>query len=204
MVSRRRTAEAPGEPPLTPPVHAPKPLRRSWLLGVLAGGIALGLPGCGSAPVRRGAGADDQDFGPDDIDLAAAGAGSEVVMQALANVGKPYRWGGESPEDGFDCSGLVAHVYDDALGMKLPRTSRQMSRRGSNVSRSRLAAGDLVFFNTARRSYSHVGIYIGKDRFVHAPSSGSLVRVERMSNRYWSARYDGARRLVATPARPPP
>ncbi|MBA3478719.1 MAG: C40 family peptidase, partial [Lautropia sp.] len=100
------------------------------------------------------------------------------------------------PEDGFDCSGLVAHVYDDAVGMKLPRTSRQLSRSGKGIDKSRLAAGDLVFFNTSRLPYSHVGIYIGRGRFVHAPSSGSLVRVERMTHRYWASRYDGARRLV--------
>ena len=132
----------------------------------------------------------------DDLDLTDGGPGSEVVMQALANVGKPYRWGGTSPEDGFDCSGLVAHVYEDAVGIKLPRTSRQMSRRGTRVDRRHLAAGDLVFFHTSRHAYSHVGIYIGKGRFVHAPSTGSLVRVERMSNRYWAARYDGARRML--------
>jgi cell wall-associated NlpC family hydrolase len=131
------------------------------------------------------------------LDPASAAAGSEVVMQALANVGKPYRWGGADPQEGFDCSGLVAHVYEDALGVQLPRTSRQMSRRGSSVRRGQLAAGDLVFFNTSRRAYSHVGIYIGNGRFVHAPSTGSLVRVERMANRYWATRFDGARRLVA-------
>lgn len=150
--------------------------------------------------MRRGrppdTGAQDP-YEPEDLDLVAAGAGSEIVMQALANVGKPYRWGGSNPEEGFDCSGLVAHVYDDALGVKLPRTSRQMSRRGQGVARSRLAAGDLVFFNTSRRAYSHVGIYIGRGRFVHAPSSGSLVRVERMTERYWASRFDGARRLIA-------
>ena len=119
-------------------------------------------------------------------------------MQALANVGKPYRWGGSDPTEGFDCSGLVAHVYDDALGMKLPRTSRAMSQRGSQVAKAALVAGDLVFFNTSRRAFSHVGIYIGRGRFVHAPSSGSVVRVERLTNRYWSSRFNGARRLVVT------
>lgn len=173
--------------------------RRTWLAAGVATAAVLALQGCSVAPTRgSGAGAPDaDDYEPDDLDLAAAGAGSEIVMQALANVGKPYRWGGSSPEAGFDCSGLVAHVYEDALGMKLPRTSRQMSRRGQGIHRSRLAAGDLVFFNTSRRPYSHVGIYIGRGRFVHAPSSGSLVRVERMTNRYWASRYNGARRLVS-------
>lgn len=156
------------------------------------------MAGCGSAPRRRPSVASGEEFEPGELDLAAAGPGSEVVMQALANVGKPYRWGGSDPKVGFDCSGLVAHVYEDAVGVRLPRTSREMSRRGRRVKRRELAAGDLVFFNTSRRAYSHVGIYIGRDRFVHAPSSGSLVRVERMSNRYWAGRYDGARRLIGT------
>ena len=200
-VLRRRAAKA-GIAPVASVASVALTSRRSWLLGTLSTGFALGLPGCGVAPVRRrdsDAGGPDDDDERDDLDLAAGGAGSEIVMQALANVGKPYRWGGSSPEDGFDCSGLVAHVVEDALGMKLPRTSRQMSQRGTRVSRRQLAAGDLVFFNTSRRSYSHVGIYIGRGRFVHAPSTGSLVRVERMGNRYWASRFDGARRLVAAP-----
>lgn len=172
--------------------------RRIWLSAVLGAGAALGLQGCGVAPVRRRTGQTEgeQPTDRDDLDVAAGGTGSEIVMQALANVGKPYRWGGDNPGEGFDCSGLVAHVYEDALGMKLPRTSRQMSQRGTNVGRRELAPGDLVFFNTSRRAYSHVGIYIGKGRFVHAPSTGSLVRVERMGNRYWAGRFDGARRLA--------
>jgi cell wall-associated NlpC family hydrolase len=190
-VSRGGTAPAPTEPR---PEAATA--RRAWLLTILSGGVALGLQGCGSAPVRRSADTTDPEFDTDDLDLTDGGPGSEVVMQALANVGKPYRWGGTSPEDGFDCSGLVAHVYEDAVGIKLPRTSRQMSRRGTRVDRRHLAAGDLVFFHTSRHAYSHVGIYIGKGRFVHAPSTGSLVRVERMSNRYWATRYDGARRML--------
>jgi cell wall-associated NlpC family hydrolase len=171
--------------------------RRGFLALALAAAGALVLQGCASkAPPRHAPQAQEWEQA-DDLDTAAAGPGSEVVMQALANVGKPYRWGGSDPAEGFDCSGLVAHVYDDALGMKLPRTSRAMSQRGSHVKRTELAAGDLVFFNTSRRAYSHVGIYIGRGRFVHAPSSGSVVRVERISNRYWSSRFDGARRLVA-------
>ncbi len=171
---------------------------RSLLLAGAAAGVPALLAGCGSAPRRRPSVASGEEFEPGELDLAAAGPGSEVVMQALANVGKPYRWGGSDPKVGFDCSGLVAHVYEDAVGVRLPRTSREMSRRGRRVKRRELAAGDLVFFNTSRRAYSHVGIYIGRDRFVHAPSSGSLVRVERMSNRYWAGRYDGARRLIGT------
>jgi len=177
---------------------AAPPASRRGILGLgLAAAAALVLPGCASRPRRAAPVAQDKWEEAENLDPAVVGAGAEVVMQALANVGKPYRWGGSDPADGFDCSGLVAHVYDDALGMKLPRTSRAMSQRGSRVARSQLAAGDLVFFNTSRRAFSHVGIYIGQGRFVHAPSSGSMVRVERLNNRYWSERFNGARRLVA-------
>ena len=176
---------------------APRPSRRGILELGLAGAAALVLQGCASKPTRPAPVAEDKWEEAENLDPAIVDAGAEVVMQALANVGKPYRWGGSDPAEGFDCSGLVAHVYDDALGMKLPRTSRAMSQRGSRVARSELAAGDLVFFNTSRRAFSHVGIYIGQGRFVHAPSSGSMVRVERLSNRYWSNRFNGARRLVA-------
>jgi cell wall-associated NlpC family hydrolase len=188
------SAEAPA-----PPALLPEAARRRRLLASLSGVSLMALAACSSAPTRRSrpARAPDVEEEPDESEAGAAGPGSEVVLQALANVGKPYRWGGSHPSDGFDCSGLVAHVFDDALGMKLPRTSLQMSARGRRVDRARLAAGDLVFFNTSRQAYSHVGIYIGRGRFVHAPSSGSLVRVERMNNRYWSSRFDGARRLVS-------
>lgn len=174
-----------------------RPWRRSLVGLGLAGAAALILQGCAGQPRRAEPAAADRWKEAENLDPAVVDAGAEVVMQALANVGKPYRWGGSDPAAGFDCSGLVAHVYDDALGMKLPRTSRAMSERGSRVARSALAAGDLVFFNTSRRAYSHVGIYIGQGRFVHAPSSGSMVRVERLNNSYWANRFNGARRLVA-------
>ena len=159
---------------------------------LLAAAALLGLQACGSVGPR-----DDAGSGRMLPDPTNGGAGTEIVMQALAQVGKPYRWGGSDPREGFDCSGLVAHVYEDALGIRLPRTSRDMSRRGGRIGAGRLAAGDLVFFNTARRAYSHVGIYVGSGRFVHAPATGSLVRVERMDSRYWASRFDGARRIVA-------
>lgn len=123
-------------------------------------------------------------------------AASEVTLQALSQVGQPYRWGGSRPGEGFDCSGLVQYVYREALGIELPRTSRAMSTRGEAVDRDSLAPGDLVFFQTTRQRNSHVGIYIGDGRFVHAPSSGSLVRVEALDKRYWTKRFNGGRRPV--------
>jgi cell wall-associated NlpC family hydrolase len=119
---------------------------------------------------------------------------SEVAFMALALVGSPYAPGGAAPETGFDCSGLVAYVYDRALRLELPRNTFDLARAGQVV--SDLQPGDLVFYNTQRRAYSHVGIYLGESRFVHAPSSGGAVRVEDMRIDYWTKRFDGARRVA--------
>ena len=123
--------------------------------------------------------------------------GPELVFQALATAGVPYRRGGESPETGFDCSGLVAHVYEEAWGVRLPRDTRGQSEAGVPVSLSDLEPGDLLFYNTQNRPYSHVGIYLGDGRFIHAPKTGARVRVESLDGGYWRARFDGARRIVA-------
>ncbi len=119
----------------------------------------------------------------------------EVVQEALAAVGVSYRRGGDSPETGFDCSGLVVHVYKEALGVSLPHNTLAQSRLGRRIDASELRPGDLVFYNTRHRKYSHVGLYLGDGRFVHAPKPGAAVRVERMSVSYWSRRFDGARRV---------
>lgn len=121
----------------------------------------------------------------------------ELVMRAISFVGVNYRRGGESPETGFDCSGLVRHVFREAMGLALPRTSRDISRLGETIHRDELQPGDLVFFNTLRRGFSHVGIYLGEHRFVHAPASGGEVRVEDMRQTYWTKRFNGARRIAA-------
>jgi cell wall-associated NlpC family hydrolase len=119
--------------------------------------------------------------------------GSEIAVQAMSMIGQPYVWGGSNPQQGFDCSGLVHFVYKQALGLKLPRTAREMSGTGFSVGRSYLQPGDLVFFNTGRR-FSHVGIYVGEGRFVHSPRAGKTIRIARLDNRYWKRRYNGARR----------
>jgi len=118
----------------------------------------------------------------------------EAVIQALAAAGVPYHRGGQSPASGFDCSGLVAHVFREAYGIRLPHNARAQSRMGKAVSPARLQAGDLVFYNT-ERPFSHVGIYLGDDRFIHAPRPGASVRVENMRSLYWERRFDGARRI---------
>ncbi len=130
------------------------------------------------------------------VSSAVDGAG-ELVINALAHLGIRYVRGGTSPESGFDCSGFVRHVYQNTIGLLLPRTSAEMAQRGSKVDKKELQPGDLVFFNTLRRAFSHVGIYVGDGKFVHAPSSGGAVRVEEMSSPYWQQRFNGARRLEA-------
>ncbi len=120
-----------------------------------------------------------------------------MIFQALAAADIPYRRGGQSHATGFDCSGLVAHVYRAAFGLSLPHNSRAQSTLGEAVSREALQPGDLVFYNTQGQAYSHVGIYLGEEKFIHAPKPGSAVRVESMRGNYWSRRYNGARRIAA-------
>jgi len=130
----------------------------------------------------------------------ATRTGTELVIRSLALLGVHYRFGGSSPDSGLDCSGLVRHVYEGALGLVLPRRSEEISRKGERVALDQLRPGDLVFFNTLRRAFSHVGIYIGENRFVHAPSRGGQVRIEQIDSRYWMRRFDGARRIGAPEA----
>jgi len=120
---------------------------------------------------------------------------SEALLQAVLALGSDYRYGGESPRTGFDCSGLVAHVFEQAWGVHLPHSAEAQSEAGMPVSLTELKPGDLVFYNTQHRPFSHVGIYVGDGRFVHAPKTGARVRFERLRSRYWLSRFDGARRI---------
>ena len=121
---------------------------------------------------------------------------SEALLQTLLSLGIDYQNGGRSPVSGFDCSGLVAHVYLQAYAMKLPHNTRSQSETGVPVSLAELEPGDLVFYDTLNRPYSHVGIYLGDGRFVHAPKSGTRVRVESLKSAYWTQRFNGARRIA--------
>lgn len=123
---------------------------------------------------------------------------SELAVQALSMLGINYRYGGTSPETGLDCSGLVRYVFKEALGTDLPRTSAEISRVGEKVDKLDLRPGDLVFYNTLRRGFSHVGIYLGDSKFIHSPSAGGQVRIEDMDVAYWKKRFNGARRISAT------
>ncbi len=122
---------------------------------------------------------------------------AELIVRSLGLLGIEYRFGGSTPAGGLDCSGFVRHVYQEALGLKLPRTTEEMSNVGEPIERSRLKPGDLVFFNTLGRPYSHVGLFLGDDRFVHAPSTGNVIRIEALSARYWAQRFELGRRISA-------
>ena len=131
------------------------------------------------------------------LEQASGGRMNDVALYALSLADTPYRYGGNSGENGFDCSGFVQHVYLNTLGIKLPRTSTEMSRAGSEPDAGQLHPGDLVFFNTRHQPFSHVGIYVGEERFVHSPSSGKAIMVANMRDKYWRSRYNGARRVAA-------
>lgn len=119
-----------------------------------------------------------------------------MLFHALAAAGADYRSGGKSHQSGFDCSGLVAHVYREAYGLALPHNTQAQSELGDAIKPSKLQPGDLVFFNTQHKPFSHVGIYLGEGRFIHAPKEGAVVRTENLRARYWATRFDGARRIV--------
>jgi cell wall-associated NlpC family hydrolase len=121
---------------------------------------------------------------------------SEVIFNALALMGTRYKFGGSSAVSGFDCSGFVRHVFLETTGLSLPRSAWEQARLGEPVAVHELAPGDLVFYNTLRRKFSHVGIYLGEGRFVHSPSRGKRVEIVSMQDAYWRNRYDGARRLT--------
>lgn len=120
----------------------------------------------------------------------------DLAIYALGLLGVDYHYGGNNPERGLDCSGLVRYVFQEVVGVTLPRTSREMARLGGHVAQGDLRAGDLVFFNTRSSPFSHVGIYLGDHRFIHAPHRGGEVEIVAMTQHYWQQRYEGARRLV--------
>ena len=122
---------------------------------------------------------------------------SELVVNAMSLLGVPYKWGGTDADTGFDCSGLVVSVYQQSIGLLLPRKAEQQAAATEKISQAELQPGDLVFFNTMRRAFSHVGIYVGNGKFIHAPRAGAEVRVESMGGSYWQNRFNGARRVIS-------
>ena len=180
---------------------APKPASPRLLCrGTLCLAIAL-LAACSTPAVRKrqptfkeshSSLADEPARAPN-----AVGTANDVLFRAIALVGTPYRWGGNTPDGGFDCSGLVDYIYRNAAGLMLPRTSRDMSvMNGVKVkSMTDLASGDLVFFASSG-GISHVGVYVGKGRFVHAPNSGGTVRLDDIDGPYWRDHFAYGKRLL--------
>ncbi len=123
-------------------------------------------------------------------------ATQDVILEGLKLVGVRYKMGGNSIEAGLDCSSFVQTVFKESIGAYLPRTAREQSQLGEQIDLSQLKPGDLVFFNTMRRAFSHVGIYLGDNHFLHAPRAGAEVRVENMGSSYWMTRFNGARRII--------
>jgi len=123
----------------------------------------------------------------------------EIVVRSLALIGTEYRWGGAHPREGLDCSGLVAHVVEQVSKRRLPHHAATIARMTRPIKRKELTPGDLVFFNTMKRRYSHVGVYIGNSRFVHAPAPGQKVRVDSLKTRYFGERLDGVRSFARKP-----
>jgi len=157
-----------------------------------------------AAPLAHASPQDDPDLLPQSRSLAgrlgdsihqATDRASALVTSAMSAIGVPYRRGGESADTGFDCSGFVRATFEQAMGLVLPRRAEEQAAAASKISRADLQPGDLVFFNTLRRAYSHVGIYLGDGQFIHAPRTGSRVRVESMELSYWKKRFNGARRV---------
>jgi cell wall-associated NlpC family hydrolase len=166
---------------------------------VLLGAVMLLLAACASGP-RRPAPRESQSALanlPARAPAGNAGTANDVLFRAIALVGTPYRWGGNTPDSGFDCSGLVDYIYRNAAGLALPHSSREMSELdGERVRRmTDLMSGDLVFFG-GNTGISHVGVYVGKGRFVHAPNSGGTVRLDDIDGPYWRDHFAFGKRLL--------
>ena len=158
---------------------------------LLACGLALSVAACGSLPPATGqaptttaprAGKNDR-----------VGPGHEIALYALALIDTGYRFGGKNPEAGLDCSGMVSYIFSQAAGLKLEGSAADIARRGRAIGRDQLRPGDLVFFNTRNAPFTHVGIYIGDDRFIHAPSTNGRVRIDPLNARYYAQRFNAAR-----------
>ena len=163
-------------------------LRASFIAGALVAQCAFADDATAQVPETESGLADDRD------------GIQQVIDHAQDLIGIRYRRRGDKPQTGFDCSGFVGYVFREGVGLILPRVSREISKAGTSVSKDELKAGDLVFFNTMRHAFSHVGIYLGDDLFVHSPRTGQAIRIDHLNKRYWAKRYSGARRMVTSVA----
>lgn len=160
--------------------------RTSQRAPLLAVAACLALAACGNVPVVRAPAAGEE---RPEVSVRAR----EVVLFALALIDTGYRFGGKNPEAGLDCSGMVSYVFNNAAGIRLSGSAADIARAGRPVAPADMRPGDLVFFNTLNRSHSHVGIYVGDGRFVHAPSSGGRVRTDDLTEAWFASRFEEAR-----------
>ena len=190
-----------------PTLNAPKPApaadgaqRRSWLLIGLGLGAAVLLAGCSSPPARRAVPTNAGPTNPAASRPRPSGpynsVRNDVAMVALSLLDTPYAWGGRGPATGFDCSGLVAHVLREGGGLRVEGSAADLGRRSRPIERADLLPGDLVFFNTLGARHSHVGVYVGDGRFVHASNPRTGVRVDALSSPYYAQRFEGAHSLL--------
>lgn len=180
-------------------------MKSRFLISILCAVYAAIISGCSATPPasensqlkldrKLGSHATTNEF-----DEASWSARSRAVLKnALSLSGIRYQYGGNSPETGFDCSGFVRYVYQQAANLSLPHSAKAISQIGQSIPKHELQPGDLVFFNTLKSAFSHVGIYMGNGRFIHAPSSGGKVRIENMQENYWKNRFNGAQRIEAS------
>jgi len=156
--------------------------------------LLLMLAGCSSTPINGPAhtAVPERDY----ITLETHTQAEEVVLYAYGLLGTGYRFGGRNPEAGLDCSGMVSYIVEQVSGHRLPHNAAQIARTTRPIHRKALKPGDLVFFNTLKRPHSHMGVYLGDNRFLHAPNSRGTVRIDSLGNRYWSRAFDGARTLL--------
>jgi len=180
------------------------PVRRLALLLVLAASQSMAAPGDEDMPaavaltpglIAQWSGSLTSQFS-----VARQNVGekaSDMLTQAMGLLGVPYKKGGTSVETGFDCSGFVRHLYEKSFGRLLPRRADEQAKATETIDRSELKPGDLVFFNTMKRAFSHVGVYVGDGKFIHAPRAGKSIRVDDMREAYWQKRFNGARRVQA-------
>lgn len=158
------------------------------------------LPGCGTAPPTAtpasSTPAHTADGPTTNRSVQSAQLGRDVALYAMSMLDRDYRWGGRQPTQGFDCSGLIAHVYKEAIGVRLHGNAAALARQSRDIHSSTLQAGDLLFFNTLGQPYSHVALYVGNGRFVHAANERKGVRMDKLSNRYYATRFEGAKTVL--------
>jgi cell wall-associated NlpC family hydrolase len=177
-------------------MRASAPTPRPLLWALFAAGAALCAPGAAAQDVADRSFKEAAAASVKDAAATALHTAQDLTSAALDLIGIRYKWGGNTPATGLDCSGLVRYVFQQVTGVTLPRTAKDMSRVGEQVDVAELQPGDLVFFNTRRFAFSHVGIYLGDNRFVHAPRRGREVEVATLDSGFWQKRFNGARRMA--------